>query len=395
MITHRVFACVLALLLALPAGAQTRQYDAILYEPPLNWTIGRDRDGIQVLLADFPDDVCEFCRMYLAQSIPLAGSLQNTVGDNLGIFVDPEDRDDLRPMSEVRITEFGAHDAAMGTALVGRHMHIIVGFGVGDQVAIVGFRAPARSPEDLDEAQKTMTQSVTPFFASLRFAAPGETLLPEATPGDLAGAYWGWSNQSRIGLDGMFSTEVVHDVLVFYADGHVYRGTPPQGLARVDRAARLAANDPRLGVYDISRREVALTYATGETDILQINGDALEMGNVTLRPMQVPPDGTRIAGTLRTINSTGFSPGSGLDGGVTQASSVTYGADGQFSGGRFGSAFSASGSASIVSSSSQSTAGAYEIRNGLVIMTQSDGTQTAELILETPNGYLIGGLFLD
>jgi hypothetical protein len=112
-------------------------------------------------------------------------------------------------------------------------------------------------------------------------------------------------------------------------------------------------------------------------------------------------DGTRIDGSLSTFFYLGFSPGSGLDGGVSSSSYTVFNSDGTWRQDRSGGAsagFVDGGGTStggFATTSNSGNAGRYEVKDGLMIRTPDDGSAPqAVLIFKSGSDIMIGELTL-
>ncbi|MCB6178233.1 hypothetical protein LHP98_08835 [Rhodobacter sp. Har01] len=186
-------------------------------------------------------------------------------------------------------------------------------------------------------------------------AAP---LMPAPRPGSVQGLFSGCSIPWALGLDGMMQMQWAHRLLSFWPDCLFHDGTPPAGLAAFDRQARLDKGEPL-------------------------------------------SDGTRIDGALSSVFSSGCTPGSSGERGAFASTYTAFSSDGRrtqdASGGAFGNLMNGSGdlTGGYATSSESTTAGTYEVKDGLLIRTPNHGgTPQAELIFKVGDETMIGSLTL-
>ncbi|MGL5012241.1 MAG: hypothetical protein ACRC6I_20425, partial [Paracoccaceae bacterium] len=115
------------------------------------------------------------------------------------------------------------------------------------------------------------------------------------------------------------------------------------------------------------------------------------------------PSGTRLNGSISSFFYTGFSPGSGIEGGMSGGSDTTFLPDGTYSGSSYGGAFGnfvdGGGSTTggfATSGDGNESGGRYEIRDGMLIQYPGDGSPaTMAFVSRTGEGILIGEDFLE
>jgi hypothetical protein len=99
----------------------------------------------------------------------------------------------------------------------------------------------------------------------------------------------------------------------------------------------------------------------------------------------------------------GFTPGSGIEGGVSSSASTTFYPNGTYTGESFGGAFGnfVDGGGSMTGGFSAGSdgppdGGTYEIRNGVLIQYPSDGTPPSiSMVIVTEEGLLIDDQWLE
>jgi hypothetical protein len=245
---------------------------------------------------------------------------------------------------------------------------------------------------------------VLPMFTSLQFLSEGAaSLMPEPVPGDLQGVWWGWHQGTSIGIDGMMRIDVNQRRMVFWADGYFYDGTPPNGLLPLDATALMGAGNGDFGTYVEDGGKIVLTFASGAKEELEMIGnEGLNDGDNELYRVETVADDTFLDGGVSSFFYSGFTPGSGVEGGVTSASSTTFFPDGTYTGESFGGAFGnfTDGAGNLTGGFStggdgNATGGRYEIKNGLLIQYPDDGSPpSASLVMDTDSGIIIDEQFL-
>ncbi len=387
------------------ARAETMQHGNIIYTLPPGWDTGRLDNGILTISSDLPDDVCEYCYIYLGTGEPKQGNLLDFVDRVALNFVDEDDREGATVLQQPEMTNIGTMNVGLMGLIADGDPMFVVGFELSNRFEVVAFEAYAGyENEKLDEAIAVFSEQVLPMFASLQFVSEGAaSLMPDPVPGDLAGVYWGWHNYTGIGLDGMIRLEIDHRRLVFWTDGYFYDGTPPSGLGPVDADALVAAGDAQLGTYRQSDSTVTLTFATGETEEIKLNPDgSLEDADAQLFQVEPLADGTILNGSVSSFYYSGFTPGAGIEGGVSSSSSTTFYPDGTYTGESFGGAFGnfVDGAGDLTGGFStgddNATGGRYEVKDGLLIQYPADGSApSASMIFKTSDGVMIDDQFLE
>ncbi|MHA3915326.1 hypothetical protein [Halovulum sp. GXIMD14793] len=268
-----------------------------------------------------------------------------------------------------------------------------------DRIELLIFRGPARDEEDVTETMATFQEVVLPLFSSMKFVSLGASpLMPSPRPGKYEGVFWGWENYTTLGLDGFMQMRQNHRHLVFWPEGYVYDGEPPEGLAMPDIEALIAAGDTNLGVYQAGWRGLRLIFANGEVEEIKRKGDMLVADGMEMRQVSVLPDGSRISGSISSLTYSGFSPGSGMQGGVGASSETVFDKRGRYAGSRFtggSGSFDAGGGFAL--SNEGKNAGTYEIMDGLLIQRPSGGGPELRHLIYKNNldQIMIGDQFLE
>jgi hypothetical protein len=387
---------------AQPATAETRQLGNIIYDVPGNWDVGRLEGGIQTLTNSSPDEVCEYCYIYIATGAKKSGTLVRWLATQAPRFVDEDDRDVMTVIQPPDLVELGSVKAALTGLKVDSNVLIVMGFELSDRFEAVAFQGPAYDEADLTESMATFQDQISPMFNNLKFVSEGaKPLLPAAKPGDLSGLYWGFYTYSTLGFDMMMKIEVGQRRLVFWPDGYFYDGTPPMGLQPLDPDRLMAAGDGAFGTYRHSGNRLYLTFATGEKERLTADGDDWKDDDTTLSAVTPVPDGTRLDGDISSFFYSGFTPGSGISGGISSSSETTFLPDGTYTGSSFGGSFGSFETGGTVTggfagSNENATGGTYEVQDGLLIQYPHDGSQpTRSMIFTAGDDILIDEAFLD
>jgi hypothetical protein len=386
--------------------AETLQHGNIIYELPQNWDTGALDDGIQTLTSDPPDEVCEYCYIHLGKGEAKSGSLVDFVNRKATEFVDEDDLGDVEVLQPPSPSALGPITVAMMALSVDGDMLLVFGYELTDRFEIVAFEGYGGSDgEYVEESLGAFQAQVMPMFTGLQFLSEGAaSLMPDPVPGNLSGAWWGWYQSTGVGLDGMMRIDIEHRRLVFWRDGYFYDGTPPTGLHPLDAAELLNAGDGNFGTYREAGGKIVLTFATGETEELAVISDEqLKDSNSDIYAVETVPDGTRLDGGVSSFFYSGFTPGAGVEGGVTSSSSTTFFPDGTYTGESFGGAFGnfvdGGGSTTggfATGGDGDADGGRYEIKDGVLIQYPNDGSPpTVAMVINTDDGLLIDDQFFE
>ena len=283
-----------ALLVLAPAfaNAEQRQFGNTVYTPLPGWIAGNDDDGKLVFLSDLPNDLCQFCYINLSASRLGRGDVGMYVAREATLFVDKDDQDSVTLIGEPSRLTVAGHNAAMQSLKVGSDMQVVIAVSLGDRFEMFGFQGGAYDDADLAQSMSVLQSQVVPFFEKLTFVSTGASpVLPVEQPGDMDGVWWGWSTSSTFGLDMMMRQQMDYRTLIFWPDGFFYDGTPPDGMAPIDKDALQAKADPNFGIYQKSGASLTLIFATGETETLTVDGNDLGDGSKTLAQAQPVADG--------------------------------------------------------------------------------------------------------
>lgn len=387
---------------ATAALGETRQFGNVVYDVPEGWNPGANSDGKQILISDLPDDRCDYCYIYIGSPVQETGAIDDFLKNHRYRFIDEEDRADARPMGDPVYFDLRGKEAGMLATLADGKLHMFAAVALTDRFETFGFEGSADDEALLAETMDVFQNQFAPMIERATYVSEGgKSLLPDAIPGDLSGLWWGTETAWPLGLDGMMHMEIYHTHLMFWPDGYFYRGTPPQGTAALNRTALLETANTEFGVYVHTGNTLTLTYADGATDTATIDGTSITLGSTTAYPVELLPDGQMIEGTISSVSYMGFTPGSGVTGGVSSANSTTFHKNGTYegesSGGAFGN-FESGGdyTGGFSTGSENSTGGTYEIRDGLIVSTPNDGSgQRADLIFRSGKDILIGERFLE
>ncbi|MGL4238108.1 hypothetical protein [Tabrizicola sp.] len=392
------------LLSAAMAGAEPRQHGNLIYDLPDNWYLGHNSAGIRTLVYDGDDEICQFCYIYLSAGVQKSGDLAAFVEEKAPLFVDEEDRDDITVLQPPSVSTIGPMSIALYGLKVDSNIVIYMGFELPDRFELVAFDGYAYDEEELTKSLAVFENEVQPLFLSLQFVSMGaQPLLPEPEPGPLSGVYWGWHNETSLGLDGMMRVEIDHRLLVFWEDGYFFNGEPPEGTKPLDRDALMEVANDDFGTYTVSGDTLSLIFADGVKEELSADGDAWNDGDASLYQVTPLADGTTIDGSISSFFYTGFTPGTGLEGGMSASSLTEFKPDGTYTGSSFSGA-----SANFVNGvgdltggfttgNEESQGGRYEIRDGLLIQYPDDGSPPrSKIAFDAGDGMiLIGEQFLE
>lgn len=142
---------------------------------------------------------------------------------------------------------------------------------------------------------------------------------------------------------------------------------------------------------------MALTFATGEVETLKADGADWLDSQKTLTKVQTLANGAALTGSISSSFYTGFTPGTGVEGGIASSSSTEFFADGSYKGESFGGAFGNFESGGFTTSNEGASGGTYVVRDGMVISTPANGAApTAALALRVDDeNILIGDQYLE
>ena len=389
---------VLYLMVVSVVHAETRQFGDVIYNMPKDWLSGKERDGTKVFLSDLPDKACSFCRFYIASSQPHTGTLTAFLRENSTLFFDDDDKHLLENLGELKSGKLSGLPSLTTSARYGNSKLVFLfAIDIGEtRKVLLAFQGSIDSKQEIAEMGETLESSVLPVFDNLQFAsAGGDGLLPAAMPGQMSGIWWGWDQVLNTFLDGTSSLSIKHQSVVFYPDGYFYDGSPPWGLNIPDRKTLLANFDNNLGVYShIGKNRIQLTYSDGRTVTMERNKKSWTLQGVNLTEVQPLPDGFTLKGGVSQFDYSGFTPGSGISGGVATGSSTEFFPNGTYTGKSFGAVTGLAGGGGVATSSSSAKAGHYEVMNGLLVMTPKDGPARSQLVFRVGDGILIDDQFL-
>lgn len=384
------------------------QFDNVLYTLPApDWTKGRT----------WPDRVVVFPKdgsgvfVYVLRGGPLNGAdLQHWLETRLDAFnadlnadaIDSEKKKVVK--QEIKPAQAGAAGTVlMATATVesksrGKSIRIAIGRQVKDRGECVVMEA-SRPPE----AQKWVKPFVE-FATTLRFVNAGAPpLLGPPTPGDLDGLYSATVVGYTIG--GM---DVHQNYYLFSKSGRFYDGLPRgAALKAFDLDKAVTASPADAGNYTVASGRIKLAFADGrveESDLKRTSDNALDMLNGTYRPVPLPPDDIKLAGSFTCFHYSAFTVGSGVNGGVASSRTYSFTRDGHYTFGKFagasGSFENGAGDHTggfATSSAPKDQRGRYAVRDGLLTLTADDGSVTRHSFVTFDISMLVidGATYLD
>ncbi|WP_210529969.1 hypothetical protein [Rubellimicrobium arenae] len=382
------------------AWAEPRQHGNVIYDLPSDWSTGRLEAGVQLLQYDGPEETCRFCYLHLGPGATAQGRLEDWLAAESLRFVDPEDRASIDIVEDAHLAGHEPRPFAIMAMRVDSSILVAFAFEAAGRYEAVGFEGYAYEQQDLVRSFTFLQDEVSTLLDRLRFVSEGASpLLPAAEPGSLSGLWWGWWLRPVMQIDLTMQMTQDHRTIAFWPDGRSYDGRPPNGLLELDPGVLAASIDPDWGVYRESRGALELYYADGRKELLSANGAGWSDRDRTLVQVEPLPDGAPLSGTISAFSYTGFTPGSGIEGGISSSSSTTFYPDGHYEGESFGGAFGnlvdGAGSTTggfATSGGSGIQGGRYKVRHGLVIMRPADGSAPrAELIYRLPNGEIMLG----
>ncbi len=313
--------------------------------------------------------------------------------------MDEDDRESVEIVTGPDLVQSGSRTVAMPGQRVDDDIQMLFGFEAGGRFEIVGFEGWACDGEEAARTLAFLQSDAIPMVEGLTFVSKGaQGVLPAATPGSLDGLWWGWNQGFAIGLDGIMAPTVEFRSLAFWPDGRLYDGTSPAALAPLDPAA-LAA-DTSWGTCREVAGGVELAFADGETERLTWKGEGLADGSRTLAEVEPLPDGAALDGTVPSQSYVALGPVGGAVPGGVASSSTTFRPDGSWEGTSMGVAtgtFSDGAGGPITGGftagdDDRATRGAYEVRDGLLLMTPEGGGEPAtSLAFVTPGGETLIG----
>ncbi|MEO8530397.1 MAG: hypothetical protein ABI459_04190 [Deltaproteobacteria bacterium] len=301
-IMMRAVFCLL-LCLTCSANAQTRQFNNVIYTTPQGWT-GSYANGPWIML--IPDDAqntyCQGCYFYIATGAPGAWDATSYLATQLHAFVDPGKYTAQTIVQTPSAVAIAGRPGAMLVTSVDGKLLFTLAVTLKDRVELFGFEGPGSDQSESANTVKVFGERFEPFVKAMGFVSEGAApLFPAASPGPLDGLWWGikpvWKLQYR-GLSNSTQMALVYDqrFLTFWPDGQVYEGTPPNGLASVDRKALLQAGDLSFGVYSVAAETLHLTWSDGRTEDLPMSGNVVTDGSGMLDRVTPLADGSAIDG---------------------------------------------------------------------------------------------------
>ncbi|MFZ1467707.1 MAG: hypothetical protein WAT09_01890 [Paracoccaceae bacterium] len=396
---RRILACLALLALPNVVTAETHQHGNLIFDIPVGWTAGAVHDdGSLTLYSDLPNDECAYCYIYIATGD--AGTVPMDIYLNAQTlrFVEPDGdkAPQVQPMASEMVNISGRPGGLQGQTVDG-HLQILVAVQLSGRMELIGFETSASDETETTADLRIFERDVMPLIEGARYVSEGaKALLPEPQPGSRIGVYWGASTWWTLGLDGMMQMQIDHRWLTFWPDGLFYDGTPPAGTSEFDTPAALAKGDMSWGSYREEDGKLILSFASGEIEELAVEGDGLGSASNVLWPIDPLADGTRINGSISTMFFSGFSPGSGVSGGVSSSSVTEFHPDFTWSFGSSGGAFGSfdAGGGYAVSSGSESQ-GRYEVKDGLLMLYSGDGSvKRADFIYKAGTDVWIGAELL-
>ena len=393
---------ILTLVFATAAMSETRQHGNIIFDVPQGWSVGAvDDHGTLTLLSDLADDACEYCYVYVATGEKTQARLDTYLFSQVTRFIDDDEMPDRTIISPPETLNAGGRPAVMMGQKVDGNLQILFAIKLFGRIELLGFQGPGGDEAEVTAAMTVFQRDIAPMFEGARFVSDGAApLMPAPEPGPLAGTYWGMSTYWTMGLDGVMSLKLDHHFLTFWPDGLFYEGTPPDGTQPLDQARLSDTGNAEWGRYSIAGDSVNLIFASGEAKVVKRVADGFRDDDTDLSRVEVLANGERIEGTTSDFFYSGFSPGSGIAGGVARTSGFTYRKDGTFLhdfGATSAATFESGGdiTGGYATGSEDKTLGTYEIRDGLIILTAGGKEYHRSLIYRLGSDITIGTLTLE
>lgn len=385
-----------------------RQFNNVIYTPPAGWTHGYASDEPWIVL--IPEDpntsYCQGCYFYIGTGSAGAWDAVSYLTTQTRTFVDADKRD-LVTINQMpyEVGVAGRPGAMMATNFDGRLM-LTVAVTLSDRIELFGFEGPAADQAQAGATLQVFAERFEDFVASVSFVSEGASpLMPPPQPGPFAGLWWGWKTIFLPQPDFTMRSKIDHRLIAFWPDGTFYDGTPPGGLAPLDRAALLAAGNLSFGTYSVAGSSLTLTYASGLTTTFPLQGQTIKEDQRDLNQVEVFPDGTTIDGKLKWFFFGAFNPYAGMSGGTTAISEVLFFPDGHWesadfaaASGNFKDVLTGETTGSFGSSSGiDSKHGTYVVKDGVVIRTPADGSASTSAFIyrDTDGNILIGDQLLE
>ncbi|WP_208351621.1 hypothetical protein [Pseudaestuariivita rosea] len=110
--------------------------------------------------------------------------------------------------------------------------------------------------------------------------------------------------------------------------------------------------------------------------------------------MELPDKGFRFKGVQSSFFYTGFTPGSGISGGISSSSEIVFYHDGTFTSDHFSGAFDNfdNGGGFATSKETNDVRDRYEVGDGVIRMQMPDGQITTQpFFLDADNGIILDG----
>ncbi len=374
-----MFSYVLVLLtLCLPAAttsAEQRQFGNVLYTVPDGWMKGKTREQSVVILAKDDDKFEGYIHIFRGEDKP--DDIEAWLKKRMRDVLDEDERErNIQWIQTKEINQAGGH-AVMGAMKVGKKVHTGVARKIGGRVEF--FRYRVRLPDDPDE-QARFKNSMAAFLnlcLTAEFISEGaKPLIGDPTPGPLQGAFMG--QRTTFGLDGALN--FVPTFFVFTKDGR-FSDELPEGVAvaAFDPGDWLGTRPNDMGNYRVKGKQLTLHYADGRTekeslDAIPDADEPLTLNGQTFARIAAPADGTRLDGYFQSLHYSGFSPGSGVQGGMAVERGYTFKPGGTFTANRFAGAFGNfdTGGGFATHNKQGKIHGTYDIQDGLLLLTTEE-----------------------
>ncbi|MEL7483087.1 MAG: hypothetical protein AAFN41_01915 [Planctomycetota bacterium] len=390
--TLRLALGLIALLPALGAAAQRYQFGHVIYELPRHWELGRV-DDYQVIYSD-DDEVGYYASISIHGGFEPDGQKpEAALRERMKLVLD--DDETAEAFGNIQTSTAGPRTLLIAAEQIGRRKMRMHALSVSRGWAYHAFLDARINQDGLQDPETGVSPTFSTLAATKRFIPDGaEPVLGLPTPGPLSGAFAGV--EQRFGLNGLqFETAIMQ----FSKSGRFYDGMPTGGSLKTISPADVLFRFPHeCGNYTIKENTIQLSYATGETETMEFERDGdgnLRLKGVYYGRLNPIADGTRLDGTYRDFNYTSFTPGSGVTGGVATERTITLRRSGRWEATRFAGAFGnfddGAGNTTggfATSNDKPEQRGTYEIKDGVLVLTDDSGLVSRKPIL------LMDGLLL-
>ena len=368
--------------LVVPVEAQSKketntfQFDDVIYTVPDGWRTGKTRDDYTTVYSS--KSPVPTVRIY--RSGKVHPSIRRWMEKRAIASFDEDDQDDAKA-TNYRTLEQGKQTFHMLGVNSGREMRIaLVAEGKEKtNLFILALRVP-RGRADALKTTKSVTATFIKFCVGAKFISEGaQPLLGKPVAGELQGAWFGLVYTYNLDL----STNFEQQFFVFSKEGRFYKGLPKgDAVANLDFEEAIRRHPDKAGNYRVDNGKITLQFANGKTDTKHLKSQRNKSAQA-LTKAKIPTDGTTFDGFYKDMHFSGFTPGSGVSGGVTHEKTYTFTSSGRFKATAFRGAFgSFSGGGFSSGTASPKVNGTYKVEGGRLVLTDSKGKHAVCSIVE-------------